>query len=204
MTSPAHAQPSQHDERPVASGLRLGPIRHLAFVVSNLEDEARRLGALLAVGPWLVSDFTLPGDEPCVHLSTAYTQWGDVQLELIEQHNDVASCFRGWLQPGESSRLHHLCTHTAALDADLRQVTAAGGQVEFSFGLDPASEARPSRFAIVRSPLAGDLYHELTQPGTFVDAQTDAVRAAARDWDGTEVLRPMPALLAARDSTQPA
>jgi hypothetical protein len=174
-----------------------GEIRHLGFVVADLEAEAHRWARELGVGPWLVSEFDLPGEEPTAHLVTAYAQWGPLQIELMEQRNAAPSCFLGHLGEGERSRLHHLCTYTETLDDDLARLQAAGYAVELSFGLRPEAEPDPSRFAIVRSPLGPGTYHELTHPGTFVRAQSDAVRDAAAGWRGERPVRPMPLALPA-------
>jgi len=188
---------NQSDAAP-ASGealLRLADVQHLGFVVESIEDEARRWIKRFGVGPWLVSEFCLPGNEPRTELTTAFAQWGNLQVELLMQRNSVGSCFRDWLRDDQSSRLHHICTHTSRFEQDLNEITAAGGSVELLFGLERGTEAEPSRFAMVASPLADGIFHEFTQPGTFVAAQSEAVRNSARGWDGSNAIRPMPLIV---------
>src|SRR3546814_9763016 len=95
-----------------------GGFRQLGMVVRDCEAAMEQWGKL-GVGPFFMMQFTVddfmlrgrPSPAPDVTLCFAYS--GPLQIELIQQHNDVPSVWREFLDSGrvgaqdrKSNRLH--------------------------------------------------------------------------------------------------
>ena len=90
-------------------------IAQVAYFVDDIENQARKMAATFGAGPfYIVRDIKLAWGEhrgkscPFVH-SSAYGQWGDIMLELVQQDSDGPSPFRDLYPPGKTG-LHHVAT----------------------------------------------------------------------------------------------
>ena len=109
----------------------------MGYVVDDLESAARRWQRTTGAGPfqWLkdiqVESGLYRGVPSRVQFSVALAQCGDLQIELIAQHNDAPSCYRDLFAPGQEG-LHHLAVRTESFEADLSRYEAAGFPSAFS------------------------------------------------------------------------
>lgn len=117
-----------------------------------------------------------------VRFSVAIAYWGDIQIELIETHNDSPSIYRDWREAGLDG-VHHLCIEVADIQAARAQCIERGMKIAQEMYWDGGG-------AIYADTGGG--------PGTMVemvqlaDSQKErfaAIRAAARDWDGSDPVR---------------
>ena len=90
-------------------------ICQVAYFVPDIRAAARQMTDTFGAGPFFVIDrIELAWGEhrgencPFVH-SSAYGQWGEVMMELVQQDSDGASPFRDLYAPGQSG-LHHVAT----------------------------------------------------------------------------------------------
>jgi len=108
--------------------------------------------------------------------------WGDLQVELITQHNDEPSIYRDW--DGGPFILHHVCVYTSDIEAARAKVVADGGEVVQTIHI-PGGEVFYAQ--VGRGP-----YLEAAQIPEQLRAFSDVMKQAARDWDGvTDPVRPM-------------
>ena len=94
-------------------GSRDNSIMQLAYTVTDIEKEMLRYTELLHVGPWfLIGPFVPPkgryrGAPTKAHFSLALAYSGELQVELIQQHDEEPSVFRETLKARGTHGFHH-------------------------------------------------------------------------------------------------
>lgn len=157
-------------------------IMQFAWVVSDLEAAARHWHATLGVGPFLVNRnimLTEPrhrGAPSATRFSTAVAQSGEVQIELIEQHDDGPSIYRDTV-PAGTAGLHHVAFIAEDFDAALAHYTEQG----FPVGAD--GRFGDMRYAYVDTSTALGHMVEIVEDKPAIRAFFGAVRKAAERWD---------------------
>ncbi|HIG42509.1 MAG: VOC family protein [bacterium] len=166
------------------------PVVQVAYFVTDIEDSARQMYQQFGAGPFFVSkEIALVScnhrGQPCdfVH-SSAFGQWGNIMLELVQQDSIGASPFRDMYAPGEEG-LHHTAmfvdsiesaiNHYAELDIPLatRAVTKQG-KVEFAFLDATKTMGHMLEIYVGHDALTG--FYTM-------------VKDASQNWDGGQLLR---------------
>ena len=164
-----------------------GPIRQIGYVVTDL-DSAMAHWLELGVGPW----FVLRGlpmsanyrGEPCeTTLSVAWSNSGEMQIELIQQLDDTPSIFTEFLT-AHGPGYHQLAYWAPDFEATMREVEKASWQVVWSGG-----EGFGVRFAYVESPDAPAAVIEISELTEATEANAAYMRNAAASWDGSDPIR---------------
>lgn len=161
----------------------------IAYFVSDVIAAAERMSATVGAGPFhVIRRIELARGQhrgnDCRFLhSSAYGQWGDVMLELVQQDEEGPSPFRDMFGPGEEG-LHHLAFFVPDLDAAIEHGARNGmplaaralttGGVDFAF-LDATASL-------------GHMI-ELYVPDSRLSAFYRFVREAAAGWDGSDPVR---------------
>lgn len=172
-----------------ASIASLGPIMQLAFVPRDMDAALDYWTRVVGAGPF----FRLPhiayqaaryrGAPSAVDFSLLIGYWGDLQIELIEQHCDSPSIYKAWLDEGREG-LHHVCLIVDSI-ADARAACArAGARVEQELVLDGGGEA-----IYVDAGGGPGTMVEILQPVAGFDELCAMMREAARGWDGSDPVR---------------
>jgi hypothetical protein len=161
----------------------------LGFVVPDLERAMEHWSGTMGVGPFFVLSHiqfaeTFYRDAPTTFdMSVGVAQWGEVQVELIQQFDDVPSIYSEF--PGRAlGGLQHLGVMTRSVAQDLERLRARG--------IEPVqwgSTANGIRFAYVSTDQHPGAMIELIEHGPAIDGFFGMVRDAARDWDGSEPVR---------------
>lgn len=175
-----------------------GPLRQNGFVVKDVERAIAYWTDVMGVGPFfLIDDQPLNGFEyrgrpaaPSIRVALAHT--GGVQIELIQQTNDEPSAFRDFLRAGREG-LQHVAFWTNDFDADLDRARRHGLEVLQSGR--SGSGAPDERFVYFTAQDHPGTVIELSETAGRKGALFRAVEEAARNWDGTDPVRPMAALL---------
>jgi hypothetical protein len=163
-------------------------IVQMAWVVRDLEEAARRFSTTLGVGPFLVYrhiELTEPlyrGLPARTDFSLALAQAGDVQIELVQQHDDTPSIYRDLVAPDREG-FHHVAVIVPELAREVERYRALGFAV--------ASEGRfgPVEFAYIdTSPATGHMV-ELLQDHENIRRFFGGVRKAAQGWDRVDPIR---------------
>ena len=168
--------------------LRSGPVQ-IAYFVSDIRASARRFSERFGAGPFFLIDCielesATHRGRPCsfVH-SSAYGQWGEVMVELVQQDDDGPSPFRDLYQPGQEG-LHHLAFFVPDLERAIDD--------HERLGMPLATRARTRTgvaFAFVDATATQGHLLELYEPGEALQGFYRLVREAAASWDGREPLR---------------
>lgn len=165
---------------------RLGRIMQLAWVPKDYDATLQYWTDIMGVGPF----FDMPHIqvEACHYLgqpvdldfSVAIAYWGDMQIELIRQHNDAPSIYQRWLEQGREG-LHHVCLVVDSM-AEARALCAeAGAQVLQEVWLPGGGEA-------IYVDLGGLMVEMIDFPAEHLAVFAD-MRAAAENWDGRDPVR---------------
>jgi hypothetical protein len=169
-----------------------GPPMQLGFVVSSIE-RAVPYWAALGVGPFLLlahirlAECRYRGRPVRFDMSAALAQWGPVQVELIEQHDDVTTVYGGFAG-AQPAPLHHVGVLADSIDDELARLSGAGiGAVQWGTARNGV------RFAYVEAGAlpgarAGTMV-ELIERSPPIEALFSRVRQAAAGWDGRDPLR---------------
>jgi hypothetical protein len=166
-----------------------GPVMQNAFVVRDIAAAVEFWSGKVGVGPFYCLEHIQFGDvyfrgAPLrLDMSVALAQWGNLQIELIQQHDDTPSIYSEFLaRHGEG--LQHLGVLTAALDEHLARLKP--------LGVEPVqwgATATGMRFAYVDTDRHAGGMIELVENGPAVQAFFEKIRAASVDWDGSRPLR---------------
>ncbi len=167
------------------SGL-FGPVGQIGYVVNDLEEAAQRWVDTTGIGPWTIlskvplDHFTYNGQDAAVEIGIAVAYSGDMQIELIQQHNETPSMYRELLDTyGEG--VQHVCFYPEDYDAALEAAFDAGmtvGQEGSLWGI---------RFAYLRGDNGRVL--ELGDLPKKVRAGRQVGIDEAASWDGTDPIR---------------
>lgn len=166
-------------------------IRQVAYFVPDIEAAARAHSEIFGSGPFFVlRHIPLAASEHrgVPHRfdhSSAYGQWGGVMIEFVEQHGDGPSAMHDLFPAGSGQfGLHHMAVFVEGLDAAIADFEARGHP------LAQLSEVEGgTRFAFMDASATLGHMIELYEPGEALLGFYAMVRDAARDWDGTDVLR---------------
>ena len=167
----------------------LGEVMQLAFVPGDFDGALRHWTEVVGAGPFFalehvkLEDVRYLGAPADIDFSMALGYWGDVQIELIRQHNETPSIYKAWRDAGREG-LHHVCIlvddMTAARDATAR----AGATV--------AQEGRTGgggEVIYVETGGGPGTMVEILKPGAGMRELFAMMREAARGWDGRDPLR---------------
>lgn len=167
-----------------------GAIRQNGYVVRDLGAAMRHWTQVLGVGPFFhlphvpVTTFEYRGVAARPDISIALANSGDLQIELIEQHDDTPTMYRDFLAAGREG-LQHVSSWVADLDPVVDRLETAGHRIAQRGSMQDGAiqfvyfdtELHPGSVFEV-SNLAGDL--------AYIPVM---VAAAARDWDGSDPVR---------------
>jgi catechol 2,3-dioxygenase-like lactoylglutathione lyase family enzyme len=157
----------------------LGAVRQLGNVVTDI-DGAIAEWLALGVGPWFVMrdvlrrEATFRGQASESRMSLAFANSGDLQIELIEPLDDMASAPLEFLQAGRTG-MHHIAYWTDRYDDVMADAAAAGWQV---------IQTSAGRSAYFEFPGGHRPLVEIMELNDRTRWLTDSVREAAQDWDG--------------------
>lgn len=115
-------------------------------------------------------------------ISAAIAQAGEMQIELVAQHERRPSMFRELVAEGQSG-LHHMALVSDNYDADVAHYRRAGCEVVFS-GLMMGNRV----CWMDTAPRLGFMV-ELFEASAMASEAFEMFKAAARDWDGSDPVR---------------
>lgn len=106
------------------------PIFQIAYVVDDIHAAIRHWSQTFSVGPFVLlerirfKELMVEDVASDAEVSLAFADRGDVQIELIQQHNDAPSAFlKGKLQ---WRGVHHVGIRTSDIEAEEQKLVAAG------------------------------------------------------------------------------
>lgn len=165
---------------------RIGDIFQFGYVVDDIDKAVAHWVEKLHVGPFFVarhvkySTFTYQGQDYAPDVSLAFAYSGDVNIELVQQHDDTPSVFLDFRREhGEG--LQHVGVLSDDLDADTASLDAQGSSMVLR--LVNAGNGVETRFFDTEFHPGAML--ELIQRSPVSEQGFTAMQAAARAWDGS-------------------
>jgi len=163
-----------------------GRLRQIGYIVHDL-DQAIERWLSIGIGPFFRTDhieldsFKVGGVDMAIDLSLAFAYSGDVQIELIQQHNVEPSPYKDYLDTyGEG--MHHVCFWSMDYAADFARWTEQGYKLALNGVLGGAN------FAYFDHPTLPGTYVEVADMVPWVDVM-EHMRLAAEKWDGSGPVR---------------
>lgn len=170
-----------------------GGIRQLGMVVKDADAAMREWGRL-GVGPWftmrnfVVDDFVYKGKpSPAPEITMCFAHSGPLQIELIQQHNDVPSGYRDFLQSGREGAQHVAAWFSdhESYDAKRSELLERGFEIVHEGG----ARVNDARFAYFASKEPGGLEFEIAEAILPpLDEFRKTMEQAAQGWDGRELI----------------
>lgn len=172
-----------------------GPMRQIGFSVRDLDGALKYWTETLGIGPFFVvrrlplESFWYYGKpSPPPHLTLAIASSGDVQVELIQQHDDRPSGFLDRLARGGDG-LQHVSSWVdrPGYDIELARLRTAGVPIAHE-GWIAGDGPRFAFFATDAIP--GGFQFEIADVGDpKFAAMGITIREAATGWDGSQPIR---------------
>ncbi|MDH7637431.1 VOC family protein [Sphingomonas oryzagri] len=174
---------------PAASLAALGPIMQLSYCPRDY-DAALRYWIGMGAGPFFelhhvqLENIRFRGEPSDIDFSMALGYLGDIQIELIRQHNDAPSMYTEWLAAGREG-VQHMCVLVDDIAEARRRVVAIGGTV-LQEGELPGGAGAVIYVDTGGGPGTVMEYLQIGQAGRDGFAM---MREAHRNWDGTDPIR---------------
>ncbi len=167
------------------------PVRQIAYYVHDVKEAAKRHMALYGSGPFFLMEAPpLParyrGKDMPFHHTTAFGQWGTMQVELLRQNDDLPSVLHDLYPVGSGrSGIHH----AAIIVDDLEEAIANFAKAGYS----EAMRVTPPGITAVFIDTVRTLGHfiELYEPTPAISGIYDMVAKAAIGFDGSDPIRPV-------------
>lgn len=153
----------------------------IAYPVDDVVRAAERFSAQTGAGPFFVlrhialAESRVNGHSAPFDHSSAYGQWGDVMVELVQEHTPPL------VAPG--SGVHHMAFMVPDLGAALTRADEQGWHEVLW-----AATATGQQFAFARAPELGHLV-EMYEPSERLLGFYERIAEAAQGWDGAEPVR---------------
>jgi len=168
-----------------------GPVMQLGFVVPDLEHGMRHWLDKVGIGPFFVlehvkfAQVVYKGKPSGIDMSVAIAQWGEVQVELIQQFNDAPSIYSEFTGR-EKGGLQHVGVMTNSVADDLVRLKKLGIEA-----VQQGHTGTGIRFAYLDTDDHPGAMIELIEAGPAITGFFQMVKDAAQGWDGSEPIRRM-------------
>ncbi len=171
--------------------MRFGEIRQNGYVVRDVESAMKHWVEVLGVGPFFyfervpMRDFRYRGEPSPIEVSIALANWGELQIELIQQRNDAPSMYRDFLAAGREG-LQHVAVWTRTMDDELARLERDG----FAIG-QSGCIGEGGRFVYLETEAHPGTVVEVSEISGPKGAFFDHVKRTAAEWDGRDPVRRM-------------
>ena len=168
---------------------RFGPIVQNGYVVRDLERAMHHWTSTVGVGPFFVlehiefGEVLLRGQPMRIDLSVGVAYWGEVQVELIHQHDDAPSIYSEFAA-AKGEGLQHVGVMTDSVEEHLARLALVGVKP-----VQWGATASGIRFAYVDTDQHPGGMIELIERGRAIESFFGMAREAARNWDGRDPVR---------------
>jgi len=115
---------------------RFGPVMQMGFLVDDIEATALEWAEKKGIGPFFIDEhvkyqsFVYRGEDTPVDLTLAFAYCGDIQIELMKQHNYAPAVYSEMRNSyGKNGGLLHMATFTDDIEADVAAMETLGNKV---------------------------------------------------------------------------
>ena len=167
---------------------KLGPPKQIAYAVPNAFEAAKKWVKDFGAGPFFiaehipVTDVIYRGSPSMFDHTSAYGQWGDIMVELVQDHGTGPSVVRDLYNVDESG-LHHLAFFVEDIDLATKSL------VDLGFELGMTARAGPTIFNMIDATKTLGHFVELYEPNAALINFYTRVKEASINWDGEDPIR---------------
>lgn len=168
-----------------------GEVRQLAFVPADFDAALKFWTETMGVGPFFhlehihLENVVYRGQPIAYDSTVAIGFWGDIEIELLRQHNVGPSMISEWLDAGREG-LHHIRVEVDDLESAGKAFEDMGGTLVQSALMPGGGEYR-----IIEMPHSVPLIEINRLHPDFIKL-FDYMKRCARDWDGRDPVRQVP------------
>lgn len=172
-----------------------GDIAQLGIVVRDADKAMTEWAQRLGVGPFYVirdveiQNFKYRGaPSPAPRLTFGFANSGNLQIEIIQQHNDVPSAYRDFLGSGHEGAQHVASWFSAPAAYDLKRQQLLDHGLELIH--EGATVGGIARFAYFSTDLPGAMMIELSEARLpALRPMLDILESSSTNWDGADPIR---------------
>ena len=168
---------------------RFNPIIQNGYVVRDLEASLHHWTHKCGVGPFFLLEHIIfaklmfRGQPTKIDMTAAIAYWGDVQIELIFQHDDSPSIYTEFSR-SKGEGLQHVGVMTDSVEGQLAELAKVGIQPT-QWGHTGAGV----HFAYVDTDFHPGGMIEIVESGPAITTFFNMAREAARGWNGRDPVR---------------
>lgn len=168
-------------------------IRQIAFVVPNAIEWAHKHMARFGSGPFFVLAHlphdvqTYRGKEIDLDTTGVVGQWGDVMVELVEQHCDTPSAYKE-LYPSGGPGIHHMTVFVENMQQSIKDYEAFGFENILYSVVSPLNGGPPVPYTMMDTRKEFGVLTEFYEEPLVSDFYR-SVREASENWDGSDPIR---------------
>ena len=167
----------------------IGDVMQLAFVPGDVDAALKHWTQTMGAGPFVLLEHIqaetaaykgVPAD---IDFSLYLGYWGDLQIEIIVQHNDTPSIYKTWRDEGREG-LHHVCLLTGDMERARAAMAAAGAAVVQELTLAGGVEAVYAGTGGGPGSLV-----EVLKPNQAILDSFAHIKSLSVGWDGADPVR---------------
>ena len=168
--------------------ITLGPPVQIAYAVSDIFRGVDKWIKDFGAGPFFIAEHIpiknviyrgLPGE---LDITAAYGQWGEIMIELVQDHGEGPSIIRDLYSP-QKSGIHHLAYFVDDMDLVSSKLIKQG------YVLAMTGQAGENRFQFFDAISEMGHFLEIYEPIESLKSLYERVRSASINWDGSDPLR---------------
>ena len=154
-----------------------------AYFVDDVFEAARRWATINGAGPFFVTEhhradrFTYRGTDIEADVTYAFGYSGDIQIQLIAQHDDAPSIYRDMFDAGRFG-FHHVAKYVAGYDEERARLLDEG----FELACELHANGIVAAYFDTRDAIG--CFTELHSHSDRIDATFARWHEAHLDWDG--------------------
>ena len=168
---------------------KLGEIMQMAYVPADFEGALKYWTEVIGAGPFFsiehvkLKEVKYRGQPSDIDFSMMLGYLGDMQIELIRQHNDAPSIFKAWRDEGREG-LHHVCM----LVDDIAMARAACADAHVAIAQEALVPGGGEVIYLDTGGGPGSLV-EILKPAPGTRQFFAMMRETHRTWDGAQPVR---------------
>lgn len=171
-----------------------GDVRQIGLMSRDIDRSMRYFVEAWGIGPWFVlrnlkASMLYNGTPRDLEVSIAMANCGDLQFEIVAQHDDTPSLYQDALKQTPGLHVQHVAVWKDDVESVEKAAHAKGWATVFE------TKSGPGRSVFVIHPSEPSVCIEISDRDPFKEQVREAIKQIAADWDGSAPIREgLPAL----------
>lgn len=163
-------------------------VRQIGFMSRDIDASMRYFVDAWGVGPWYVlrkipAPMIYGGQPTDPVVSIAMANCGELQFEIVQQHNDAPSLYVDALAKTPSLHVQHVAVWVDDVPDLAAKAAEKGWQAVFE------TAGGPGKSVFITHPAEPAVCIELSDRDPFKVRVREAIKAKSVDWDGSDPIR---------------